>query len=198
MKASRVILSQLQIRKFKKQQGFSLVEMLLVILLIFIIVALVSSLFITSGRTNRDVINIVKSEIDARVVIYRISKDIRETHDIIIANNDEVVFLSNVDEDEYYERIRYYLVPEDSHYNLYRQVDSAEARLYMKNIVVPNIFLYYSELGVLTDEGTLPVNEEELPNIRFVDMTINIDQSGNISIRTMELNTMITLRNRIY
>ena len=182
----------------KDQKGFSLVEMMLVILLIFIIVALVSSLFLASGRTNRDVINIVKSEIDARVVIYRISKDIRETHDIIIANNDEVVFLSNVDEDEYYERIRYYLVSEDSHYNLYRQVDNAEARLYMKNIVIPNIFLYYSDLGVPEDGIGMPVVEEELQNIRFVDMTVNIDQSGSTSVRTMELNTMITLRNRIY
>ena len=182
----------------KDQKGYSLVEMMLVILLIFIIVALVSSLFITSGRTSRDVINIVRSEIDARLVIYRISKDIRETHDIITANNDEVIFLSNVDEDEYYEEIRYYLMPEDSHFNLYRQVDSAEARLYIKNIVAADIFLYYSDLGVLADEGTMPVGDEELQNIRFVDMTINIDQSGISSVRTMELNTMITLRNRIY
>ncbi len=182
----------------KDQKGFSLVEMLLVVLLIFIIVALVSSLFLTSGRTNRDVINTVRSEIDARLVIYRISKDIRETHDIITANNNEVVFLSNVDDDEYYERIRYNLIPEESHFNLYRQVDSAEARLYIKNIVDPDIFLYYSDLGVPADEGTLPVGEEELQNIRFVDMTINIDQSGTASLRTMELNTMITLRNRIY
>jgi len=182
----------------KDQKGFSLVEMLLVVLLIFIIVALVSSLFLTSGRTNRDVINIVKSEIDARVVIYRISKDIRETHDIITANNNEVVFLSNIDGDEYYERIRYYLVAEDSHFNLYRQVDSDDGRLYIKNIVVPDIFLYYSDLGIPADEGTMPVIEEELQNIRFIDITVTIDQSGSISVRTMELNTMITLRNRIY
>lgn len=182
----------------KDQKGFSLVEMMLVILLLFIIVALVSSLFITSGRTNRDVINIVKSEIDARVVIYRISKDIRETHDIITANNNEVIFMSNVDGDEYYEEIRYYLVSEDSHFNLYRQVDNGEARLYMKNIITPDVFLYYSDLGVPADEGSLPVTDEELQNIRFVDMTVHIDQSGTSSLRTMELNTMITLRNRIY
>ncbi len=179
----------------KNQKGFSLVEMLLVILLIFIIVALVSSLFLTSGRTNRDVINIVRSEIDARLVIYRISKDIRETNDIIIANNDEVIFMSNVDEDEYYERIRYYLVAEESHFNLYRQVDSAEARLYIKNIIDPDIFLYYNDLGVSPYDE---VSDEELQNIKFVDMTVSIDQSGSLSLRTMELNTMITLRNRIY
>lgn len=180
----------------KNQKGFSLVEMLLVILLIFIIVALVSSLFITSGRTNRDVINIVRSEIDARLVLYRISKDIRETNDIITANNNEVIFKSNIDEDEYYERIRYYLVAEDSHFNLYRQVDSAEARLYIKNIVDPDIFLYYSDLGVSAE--AMPVSEEELQNIKFIDISVSIDQSGVPSVRTMDLDTMITLRNRIY
>jgi prepilin-type N-terminal cleavage/methylation domain-containing protein len=180
----------------KNQKGFSLVEMLLVILLIFIIVALVSSLFITSGRTNRDVINIVKSEIDARLVLYRISKDIRETNDIITANTNEVIFKSNVDEDEYYERIRYYLVAEDSHFNLYRQVDSAEARLYIKNIVDSEIFSYYSDLGVPAE--AMPVSEEELQNIKFIDISVSIDQSGVPSVRTMDLDTMITLRNRIY
>jgi len=180
----------------KNQKGFSLVEMLLVILLIFIIVALVSSLFITSGRTNRDVINIVRSEIDARLVLYRISKDIRETNDIITANSNEVIFKSNVDEDEYYERIRYYLVAEDSHFNLYRQVDSAEARLYIKNIVDSEIFSYYSDLGVPAE--AMPVSEEELQNIKFIDISVSIDQSGVPSVRTMDLDTMITLRNRIY
>ncbi len=182
----------------KDQKGFSLVEMLLVILLIFIIVALVSSLFITSGRTNRDVISIVRSEIDARLVLYRISKDIRETNDIITASDSEVIFKSNVDGDEYFERIRYYLVAEDSHFNLYRQVESNEALLYIKNIVDPYIFLYYSELGVLADGGTVPVSEEELQNIKFIDISVSIDQSGIPSVRTMELDTMITLRNRIY
>lgn len=180
----------------KNQKGFSLVEMLLVILLIFIIVALVSSLFITSGRTSRDVINIVRSEIDARLVLYRISKDIRETNDIITANSNEVIFKSNVDEDEYYERIRYYLVAEDSHFNLYRQVDSAEARLYIKNIVDSEIFSYYSDLGVPAE--AMPVSEEELQNIKFIDISVSIDQSGVPSVRTMDLDTMITLRNRIY
>jgi len=180
----------------KNQKGYSLVEMLLVILLIFIIVALVSSLFITSGRTNRDVINIVRSEIDARLVLYRISKDIRETNDIITANDNEVIFKSNVDEDEYYERIRYYLVAEDSHFNLYRQVDSDEARLYIKNIVDSEIFSYYSDLGVPAE--AIPVTEEELQNIKFIDISVSIDQSGIRSLRTMDLDTMITLRNRIY
>jgi prepilin-type N-terminal cleavage/methylation domain-containing protein len=186
-------------KKIKDQKGFSLVEMLLVILLLFIIVALVSSLFFTSEKANRDIINIVRSEIDARTALYRISKDIRETHEIKFANYDEVVFLSNIDEDEYYEEINYYLVAEDSHYNLYRQVDSTDSKLYIKNIVDSSIFLYFTDLGEPADGMPTPVDEEaELQNIKFVDINLNVDQSGNQSNKTMTLNTMITLRNRIY
>ena len=180
------------------KKGFTLVEVLLVVLLIFIIVALVTSVLVTSERSNRFIINSVKSEIDARTAIYRISKDIRETHDIITADDYEVVFQTNIDEDEYYERVRYYLVGDESPYVLYRQVDSDEARIFIKNIVDNSIFIYYSDLGIPVDGMSMPVSEADLGNIKFVDITVNIDQSGNQTLRTMTLNTMITLRNRIY
>lgn len=182
----------------KDQKGYTLIEVFLVVLLIFIIVALVSSVLLTSERTNRDIVNIARSEIDARLALYRISKDIRETHDIITANDYEVVFQSNIDEDEYFEEIRYYLVAEDSHYDLYRQVDNAEGRLFIENIVDNSIFIYYSGLGEPADGMSIPVDEAELENIRFVDITLNVDQGGTQSLKTMTLNTMITLRNRIY
>jgi len=131
------------------QEGFSLVEMILVILLIFTIVALVSSLLISTENTSRDIISIVKSEIDARLALYRISKDIRETHNIVAANEYEVIFDSNIDSDEYYERVRYYLIADGSHYDLYRQIDSAASDLFIENIVDNNIFTYYSGLSLL-------------------------------------------------
>jgi type II secretory pathway pseudopilin PulG len=185
-------------KKIKGQKGYTLVEVFLVVVLILIIVSLVSSVLLTSERTNRDIVNIARSEIDARLALYRISKDIRETHDIITANGQEVIFQSNVDVDEYFERIRYFLVYEDEHYNLYRQVDSGESQLFINNITDNSIFIYYTDLGVPADGMSIPVAEEELQNIRFVDITVNIDQSGIQSPRTMTLNTMITLRNRIY
>ena len=180
------------------KKGFTLVEVLLVTLLIFIIVSLVTSVLVTSERSNRLIINSVRSEIDARTALYRISKDIRETHDIIMADDYEVIFQTNIDEDEYYERVRYYLVGEESPYVLYRQVDSAEARLVIKNIVDNSVFIYYSDIGVPVNGMSMPVSDAELGNIKFVDITINIDQSGSQTLRTMRLNTMITLRNRIY
>lgn len=176
-----------------------MVEMLVVVLLMLTIVVLTSSVLLTSERTNRDIINIARSQIDARLVLYRISKDIRETNVIETAENREVIFYSNVDDDEYFEKVRYYLQDVDSHFSLFRQVDDGGPHLVIENIVDENIFLYYSGLDTVEDLIEMPVVEEELGDIRFVDIAVNIDQSGaQTPYRTMTLSTMITLRNRIY
>lgn len=199
MKVIRVILRQLNRRMCRGNEGFSLVELLLVVLLIFTIVALVSVVLIGSENTSRDVISIVRSEIDARLAMYRISKDIRETNNIISANNTEVIFESNIDADEYYERVRYYLAADGSHYDLYRQIDGGTDRLYIENVVDGNIFTYYTGLSNPKVGMAVPITDEDtLDSIKFIEIELNIDQSGSPSLRTMVLETMITLRNRIY
>lgn len=198
MKVVRVILRQLDNKKLKNQSGVSLIEMLFVILLIFTIVALVTTVLVSTQNTNRDIINIVRSEIDARLVLYKISKDIRETHNIVSASEYEVIFDTNTDSDEYYERVRYFLSDNDGHYDLYRQVDNGTSDLFIENIVDGSIFTYYS--GLSTPEGgmAMAMTEEEMDSIKYVDITVNIDQSGSQGPKTMTLSTMITLRNRIY
>jgi len=199
MKAVPAICRQLNKKLIRQKNGFSLVETLLVLLLIFTIVALVSAVLVSSERTSRDIISIVRSEIDARVALYRITKDIRETHKIISASQDEVIFDSNIDSDEYYERVRYYLVANQDHYDLYRQVDSGTGRKYIGNIVEGEVFTYYT--GLSTPEGgmTVPMtDEEQLDTIKYINIGISIDQSGSSSLRTTALETMIVLRNRLY
>jgi len=198
MKADRAILRQLSKKKFNNQSGVSLVEMMLVILIIFIIVALVTTVLISTQNTSSDIINIVRSEIDARLMLYRISKDIRETHNIVSTSEYEVIFDTNIDSDEYYERVRYFLSANDGHYDLYRQVDNGTSDLFIENIVNGSIFTYYSSLSIPEGEMTIPMTEEERDSIKYVDITVDIDQSGALSLRTVTLSTIITLRNRIY
>lgn len=186
--------------KLKRQDGFSLTELLIVLVLIFIIVALVSAVLISSENTSRDVISMAQSEMDARVALYRITKDLRETHNIIMADNDEIIFDTNVDADDYFEQVHYYLSADGSCYDLYRQVDSGTSNLLIKNIVGTDIFKYYT--GITEPEGEitdLPITlEEQLKSIKHVNILVDIDQSGSPSARTMTLDTLITLRNRIY
>lgn len=199
MKVDPVIHRQLNRRICRDDKGFSLVELLLVVLLIFTIVALASVVLIGSENTSRDVISIVRSEIDARLALYRISKDIRETHNIISANNTEVIFESNIDADEYYETVRYFLSADGTHYDLYRQIDGGTNRLYIENVVDGNIFTYYTDLSTPEGGMAVPITDEDTLNtIKYINLDVNIDQSGTTSLRTMELDTIITLRNRMY
>jgi competence protein ComGC len=201
MKAIRAIHKQLNRRTYRNKDGFSLVELLLVVLLIFTIVALVSVVLFGSENTSRDVISIVRSEIDARVAMYRISKDIRETISITYISDSMIEFESNIDSDEYYETVQYYTVQEDSHYNLYRKIDEETGSLYIKNIVDNVIFIYFDGLGTPAGgmDASIPITDADtLDTIKYVEINLNIDQSGYPSLRTMNLNTMITLRNRIY
>ena len=66
--------------------------------------------------------SIVKSEIDSRVAMYRLSKDIRETYAINSASGSFIEFESNIDADEYFETVQYYTAEDDGHFNLYRKI----------------------------------------------------------------------------
>ncbi len=187
----------LQIKRIKDQYGFSMVELLIVILLIFLIVGMVSAAYLQSISTTRDVINITISEIDSRVAMYRISKDIREAVNISIANNNEVKFTSNIDSDEDYETVHYYLESSSGHYNLMRSIDDGSGKVVITHIVNNELFTYYSALETPEGGFNMPVAEINLNKIKIINITINVDQSGAQSLRTMELDTVITLRNKI-
>jgi len=189
-------MKSLLIKRIKDSKGFSLVELLLVVLLIVIIVSIISGAYILSINTSREVVDVTTSVIDSKTAMYRVSKDLREIIDISSAEADDITFRSNVDDDEGYEVLEYYLSAEEGYYNLYREVDGGGASLVVSKIVNINIFTYYT--GVNIPEGGMDaVSEEELGNIKIIEININIDQGGTESNRTMDLKTSITLRNRI-
>ena len=189
---------QLQpIRKYRNETGMTLVEVLIVLLFISLIVGLVSAIYLSSSKTSNDVINITKSEIDSRLAIYRISRDIREATSIISAEDDRVSFVSNVDSDENYEEVSYLLESENGYYNLVRSVDDGAERIFITHLIDSNIFMYYSEIQTPEDGLSTPVTAEELDSIKLIKIDVSIDQSGLQSLRTMDLDTLIVLRNKI-
>ena len=183
--------------KLKNEIGFTLVELMLATLLMVVVVSMISMTLINSSNTSKNVISIAASEIDARTAIYRISKDIRELNNIELADKDNIKFTSNVDSDEDYETVTYYLLSSESgYYDLYRKVDSDPEKIIITNIISNDFFLYYIDLS--GDNLTAPVSESELRNIKIVKINIAVDQeeSGG-SNRTFRLGTQITLRNKI-
>ena len=187
-------------KKIKDSGGFTLVEILLVVMLIFIVVSMVSATYILSANTSRVVIEITTSGIDSKTAIYRISKDLREAKNISVAYNDSIIFNSNVyieeDSFEVFEEVNYYLVSKDGYYNLYRKVDEEDARVVATNIVNNDLFSYYTGINIPENGMETPVSEAELESIKIIEIKLSIDQGGTESNRTMELKTSIYLRNK--
>jgi len=198
-KADQAMKSLLHLnKKIKDSKGFTIIELLIVVLLMVVVVTVVSATFLLSANASKDIIDITTNEIDARVVVYRISKDLREAVNISTANDEEITFKSNVDADEEIELVHYYLqLNDDGYYDLYREIDDGEAKVAATRVIDNNLFTYYT--GVNTPEGgmAVPVGEEYKDDIRLIDVHISIDQSGGESNRTMNLDTTIYLRNEI-
>ncbi len=174
-----------------------MVELLVVLLLIVIIVVLVSATLIQSANTSKGVIDVAASEIDARLALYRMSKDIREIFYITSADYNSITFTSNVDDDDAYETVSYYLESEDSHYKLMRQVDGAAPKIIINNVVDVDVFVYYQDAEFPEGGFSMPIEEVYINKIKIIELHISVDQSGTGSLRTMDLNTTVTLRNKL-
>ncbi|MCG2790263.1 MAG: prepilin-type N-terminal cleavage/methylation domain-containing protein [Actinomycetia bacterium] len=175
-------------KKIKDSKGFTLIELLLVAMLMFVVISMISAIYVLSVNTSRDVIEVTTSGIDSRVTIYRISKDLREATNLTRAENDEIIFTSNVDSDDDYEVVNYYLVNEEGYYNLYRKIDDGEAKIIVTHIVNNKLFDYYSDINTPSSD---------LDKIKIIKIYIYIDQGGTESPRTMKLETSVSLRNKM-
>ena len=197
LKVNQVIKSLLLNKKIKDSKGFTLIEILLVAMLMFVVISMISATYFLAINTSKDTIDTTTSGRDARLAAYRITKDLRETIDLSIAKNDEIEFKSDVDSDGDYEIVNYSLVSEDGHYTIYRKIDTEDAKIVATKIVKNDLFTYYSDIN--TPEGGLvtPVGSSELNEIKIIEIYIHIDQSGVESPRTMKLETSVSLRNKM-
>ena len=192
LKVSQAMKSLLLIKKLKSSKGFTIVELLLVVLLMVLIVTMVSAAFLLSANASENIIDITTNEIDARVAVYRMSKDLREGANFTIAEADEISFNSNVDLDEDLEEVHYYLqLHEDGFYELFRQIDDGEADIAATCVIDNEVFTYYKGVN---DPLT---GDDSNDTIRLIDISVSIDQSGEETDRTMDLDTIIYLRNKI-
>ncbi len=185
-------------KKLKGQEGITLAELLMVMGLMFLIIGMISAAFFQSINSTRAVVTITKSEIDSRVAVYAISKDVRESLDILLADNSGIKFSSNIDTDDAFETVHYYLqLNSGGSYDLIKEIDEQAGRIIITNIVNEDLFAYYTDPN--TPEGGMvePVPEIDLNKIKLVNINISVDQSGSVSLQTMDLNTIISLRNKI-
>jgi len=166
-------------------------ELLLVAMLMFIIIGMVSVTYFLAINTSRSNIDTTTSGRDARLAVYRITKDLRQASSLETAEYDNIIFYSNIDADDEPEKVKYNLVSEDVYYNLYREIDDGGAKLVVTHIIDNNLFIYYTDINVPKVDYT------ELGDIKIIEINIYIDQSGTETPRTMKLETVVALRNKI-
>jgi len=185
--------------KFKNNSGLTLVELLLSTLLISVIVGLVTMSYFNSTKATETTINVATSVKDARTAMYRVTKDvreIRETLGIEEADAGEVTFYSNVDSDDEFEKVHYYLESDDGFFNLLRNINDGESKVVVTHIISDQIFSYVTAFG--EDNLPTPVDELEIGNIRSIGINLIIDQESTTEgNRTINLGTSVTLRNKV-
>ena len=184
-------------KRISGNKGITMIELMITLVFIGLIVSVVSLSYYSSANTSRDVIDITTSEIDARLAIYRMSRDIREAKGIKTADVNQIVFFSNADSDVDVEEVTYYLESESGYYNLIRDVDSSNKRTVITNVINNDIFKYYNESSTPIGGIITPVTGTDLEKIKLVELKISVDQGGSTTIRTMDLDTLIKLRNKV-
>jgi len=174
----------------KKENGFTIIEMLLVVFIIAIVATVISMIYIYSVRSQKDLLSKAGTESNLRVTMYSIAKDIREATTVTIARNDYIMFNSGSD------TIEYELTPANGTYTLNKKITSggsSTTKFVMEYITDSNIFSYY-----LKSPGaalTAPLSEH-LSDFKLINLSFTINKEPSIPARAVNLSTMVSLRNR--
>ena len=206
LKVIRAMKSRLN-KKIKDSKGFTLIEVLLVAMLMFVVISMISATYFLAINTSRGNIESATSRSDASIAALRISKDLREATSLTMAGDKEIKFTSNIDTDPDLEEVNYYLdyVSEDGYYNLCRKIDGVQEKIIVTHIIDCdlfnyNLFTYYTDINTPPDgmDTDPPVYDpSDLDKIKIIEIYIYIDQSGVETQRTMKLETKVSLRNKI-
>jgi prepilin-type N-terminal cleavage/methylation domain-containing protein len=175
---------------FKKENGFSIVEMLLVVFIIAIIATVISMIYLSSVRSQKDLLNKAGSEASLRTTLYSVAKDIREATDVSEARNDYIKFTSGSD------TIEYELISSGGTYKLNKKVTAGgvtNTKFVMDYITDNNIFNYY-----LTSTGaalSAPLSAH-LSDFKLVNISIIVNREPSVPAKAVNLSTTVSLRNR--
>lgn len=170
-----------------KESGYTLVEVILVLLLMFLVVSIITMTYFISANASKQVIDTASAEMDARTTMYSLSKQIRGAFQVTHAEKDSIAFISGTGEDQQ----GYFLQAHQDHYRLYESLNGQD-RLLATDIVEENLFFYYSASQEILDT---PVSSEQLSQITSVGIVIVMRRTGAPAERTMALDTLVTLRN---
>ncbi|MEI7616210.1 MAG: prepilin-type N-terminal cleavage/methylation domain-containing protein, partial [Actinomycetota bacterium] len=176
---------------FKEEKGFTIVEMLLVSLVVAIIATIISMLYISSIRSQKDLFGKAGAEANLRTTMYSVSQDIRGASDVSIAGNDYIKFTSGAD------IVEFVLVSSGGTYVLNKKTTSGGStttKFIMEYITNNNIFSYY-----VNDSGSalsIPLSAQNLADFKLVNLIFTVNKEYLNPDKDVSLSTMVSLRNR--
>lgn len=181
--------------------GFTIIELLVVISIMGIISTLVLNFVVMSFRATRfeaeqaeavrqarDAMNVMKTEIRGA------NNSAHGDYPLSIINNQEFAFYSDIDKDDVYEKVRYYLdglelkkavTKPDASY-LYTSTPVITVIANYVNNQTEDIFTYYTSDYVTTAN----INE-----VRLINMNLKINVTPEIAPADIYVETDVALRN---
>lgn len=181
-------------KKFLSQKGFSLIELLIVTFIIMIIASVASVLYLNTIRSQEDILSRAKSQKDARTVLYLMEKEIRECISVLNAENNDIRFLSNVDQDDEFEEISYYTEISGNNYILFREEDGTGAKIFLDSLVDDDIFSYYHQAD--SDPLDLPLDEGSLNVFKVLRIEFMLNDEPEFANKNIYMSSSVYLRNR--
>ena len=178
---------------FNNEKGFSLVEMLIVVLIIAIIASLITTVYITSAKSQKDIINKAGSESNMRTALYTMTKDIREATDIISAKSDYLKIKSNVNNDSIDEVVEYILTSSNGVYILNKKINGGSDIFIMDFITSNNVFSYYANISGSALQ--VPLSSQSLSSFKLIKISFIVNREPSNTIKAVNLSTVVSLRN---
>ena len=192
---------------FKNEKGFSIIEMLLVIIIIAIVATVITMLYISSIRSQKDLLNKAGSESNLRTTMYSVAKDLREADatgvavvnsvtvvtGVIIARNNYIKFTSGLGT----ETIEYVSTLSNGTYVLNKKVTIGgitTTKFIMGYITSDNIFSYYSTVSGAALPA--PLSVQNLIDFKIINLSFIVNKEPSTPVKAVSLSTMVSLRNR--
>jgi type II secretory pathway pseudopilin PulG len=200
---------------FNKKKGISLVDTLIAITIFSFLMISVGIMVVHFMRTQTDTLQQIRSASEARIAIKRLSRSLTNMSNgadgsfpVVSANDDELVYYSDLDGDLVTERIRYYVADQiireeilffDSTSQTYTQTGKQDKYIIgsVINTAAEPLFLYYQKGydGLNTPETyqlTEPINIAQINSVE-INLMVNVDPANNPD--TFNIKEHINLRN---
>lgn len=197
---------------FKDQSGMSLVELLAAIGILLMVLSGIYSLYLTGLNSWERNISAMENRAETEIAIKQISRDLMKAEYaseaiplLEIADKDEIIFYSDVDDDSQPEKIRYYTNEAEIHRAVYKPINQTAPWEYsdvttekivsnnIRNSDAQPIFRYYASPAQEYD--SFPLDSQSRASIRLINIYLKVDNNPNRLPPPIELEYQVYLRN---